>query len=267
LGANVGSNPVLISSLKKIGGISLILALGGMAGSGIFALIFEKKVFKNQYNKTSKKKEFFKQNKYSPLKGSFAVITAFVLGLILGFFYKNAITAIDKDTVIKYILFVLLFFVGLSIGSDKKTLSFIKQAGKRSMIFPLFTVAGTLTGSAIAALFLKEITISESMAIGSGFGYYSLSSIILAELKNDNLATIALITNIFREVFTIAFAPFIVKLFGKFALISSGGATSMDTTLPAVIKFSGKNYAVISVFHGIVLTVLVPIAVSFFASL
>jgi uncharacterized membrane protein YbjE (DUF340 family) len=51
--------------------------------------------------------------------------------------------------------------------------------------------------------------------------------------------------------------------FGKLAGISSGGATSMDTTLPVITRFSGKEWSIISVFSGIVLTLLVPFLVTF----
>jgi len=53
-----------------------------------------------------------------------------------------------------------------------------------------------------------------------------------------------------------------VKFFGKLSPIASGGATSMDTTLPVIAKFSGREYAVISVFSGVVLTILVPFIIT-----
>ncbi len=77
------------------------------------------------------------------------------------------------------------------------------------------------------------------------------------------LTVIALISNISREIFTLLATPFLVKYFGTLAPIASGGATSMDTTLPIITKFLGKEYAIISVFSGVVLTILVPFLVTF----
>ena len=54
-----------------------------------------------------------------------------------------------------------------------------------------------------------------------------------------------------------------VKYFGKLAPIASGGATSMDTTLPVITKFTGTEYAIIAVFSGTVLTIIVPFLVTF----
>ena len=81
------------------------------------------------------------------------------------------------------------------------------------------------------------------------------------------LGVIALLANLSREIITLIFAPLFVRLFGKLAPIASGGATAMDTTLPIVARFSGKEYAIIAFFSGIVLTVLVPILVPFILSL
>jgi uncharacterized membrane protein YbjE (DUF340 family) len=73
---------------------------------------------------------------------------------------------------------------------------------------------------------------------------------------------VALLANVMREVITLLAAPIFAVLFGKIAPIASGGATSMDTTLPIISKASGKEYAMVSLFHGIVLTVLVPFLVT-----
>ena len=106
----------------------------------------------------------------------------------------------------------------------------------------------------------------ESMAVGSGFGYYSLSSIFITEYKGAELGTIALLSNILREIMALLLAPLFVKYFGKLAPISVGGATTMDTTLPIILKFSGKEFAVISVFHGFILDLSVPVLVTIFCS-
>ncbi len=90
----------------------------------------------------------------------------------------------------------------------------------------------------------------------------------ILEMKNSLiillffLGAIALLSNIIREVTTLLLAPVIVKVFGRLSPISSGGATSMDVTLPVVIRFSGEEYAFASVAHGIILSLLVPIIIT-----
>jgi uncharacterized membrane protein YbjE (DUF340 family) len=99
--------------------------------------------------------------------------------------------------------------------------------------------------------------------VGAGFGYYSLSSIFIGQISGKTLGVVALISNILREIITLLGTPLLLKFFGQLAPIAAGGATSMDTTLPVITKFTGKEYAVISVFSGVVLTMLVPFLVTF----
>ena len=101
------------------------------------------------------------------------------------------------------------------------------------------------------------------MAVGAGFGYYSLSSVFITQLHSQSLGVVALLSNIFREVATLLATPLLVSYFGKLAGIASGGATAMDTTLPVISRYSGQSYAIIAVFSGIVLTILVPFLVTF----
>ena len=107
----------------------------------------------------------------------------------------------------------------------------------------------------------------DCMAVGAGFGYYSLSSIIITEYKNAELGTIALLSNIMREIIALLAAPFLVRFFGKLAPISVGGATTMDTTLPIITCCSGQEYVIVSIFHGCTLDFLVPFLVTLLCSI
>ncbi|HXK49802.1 MAG TPA: lysine exporter LysO family protein, partial [Clostridiales bacterium] len=134
----------------------------------------------------------------------------------------------------------------------------------RIFFVPLSVITGTLVGVAAVSFLFDSISLNECLAIGSGFGYYSLSSIYITELRGETLGVIALLSNIIREVVTLIGSPVLAKYFGKLAPIASGGATSMDTTLPIITRYSGKNYAVISIFSGTVLTIIVPFMVTLF---
>jgi uncharacterized membrane protein YbjE (DUF340 family) len=139
----------------------------------------------------------------------------------------------------------------------------LKNMNLKILLIPLSVITGTLAGSGLCSLFLKDLNLADTLAIGSGFGYYSLSSIIISRVRNETLGVIALLSNISREIFTLIAAPLLVKYFGKLAPIASGGATSMDTTLPIISRYSGKEYAILSVFSGVVLTILVPFLIAF----
>ena len=157
-----------------------------------------------------------------------------------------------------YALYLLLFLVGIGIGSNTKAWQVIKKVNVKILLVPLSVIIGTLLGVGLFSIFVSEVTLKESLAIGSGFGYYSLSSVLIAQIRGETLGVIALLSNIIREITTMLMTPVLAKYCGNLAPIASGGATSMDTTLPIIARFTGKEYAMISVFSGIVLTVMAP---------
>lgn len=208
------------------------------------------------------------------MKGSLIVVAFFVAGCLLGWYLNNHGITIDGDAS-RYVLYLLMFQVGLSIGSDKNILQILKSVRPKLLLVPLATIIGTLSFSALAAFFISKWSLFDCLAIGSGFAYYSLSSILITELKTASLGvqlatelgTIALITNIIREIMALLGAPLYVKFFGRFAPICAGGATTMDTTLPIITKYSGKDMVFIAILHGILVDLSVPFLVSFFCSL
>lgn len=197
------------------------------------------------------------------MRNSIIIVSFFVLGVLFGYFKIIPSSAIESD-ISFYVLCCLMFCVGVGLGNDSSMLKRFRRINPRFYLLPVATIVGTLSGCAIISLFLPGRSIIDSMAVGSGFGYYSLSSIFITEYKGAELGTIALVSNITREIMTLLLAPLFVKYFGKLAPISVGGATTMDTTLPVILKFSGKEFAVISVFHGFVLDLSVPILVTLF---
>lgn len=206
--------------------------------------------------------------------GSILILLSFIVGLFLA--VLNVIPEIEEiELYSKYLLYLLMLLVGLSLGLDKNLLATIKKQPKKMLLLPFATVSGTLTGAIIAAFVIKylfinistNISIPDVFSISSGYGYYSLSSIFLNESRGAEIGTIALATNILRELITIGFAPLMVKYFGKFAPICSGGATTMDVTLPVIQRISGNEYVPVSIYHGIVMDFSVPLFLTIFISI
>ncbi len=193
---------------------------------------------------------------------SLKILLFFAAGIFLG--YTGLLNFITTGTDLgKYALYLLMFLVGISIGADSKSLLTIKKQGLRLLLLPLATVLGTFAGVLLITNLLPAVSIREALAVGAGFGYYSLSSIIISELHSEALGVTALLSNVIREIITLLLAPLMVILFSKLGPIAAAGATSMDTTLPIITTASGKEFAIIALAHGIILTILVPLLVTF----
>lgn len=201
------------------------------------------------------------------MKGSLIIIGFFVLGTLCGVSHLIPIDIVMDSRISFYALCALMFSVGLSVGNDPQTLKNFRSLNPRLVFLPIMTILGTLAGSAAVSLILTHRSLTDCLAVGSGFGYYSLSSIFITEYKGAELGTIALLANISREILTLLVAPLLVRWFGNLAPISAGGATTMDTTLPIITRTAGQQFVVISIFHGFVVDFSVPFLVTLFCSI
>lgn len=163
-------------------------------------------------------------------------------------------------------LWLLMFLVGLSVGKDEKLLELLRTLRPKILLMPLATTCGTFLGAILIAFFLP-LAISDCLAIGSGFGYYSLSSVFITQYKGPELGSIALLANIMREIFTLLFAWPVYKLAGPCAAISCGGCTTMDTTLPILTRVCGNAWIFPAILHAMILDLTVPLWVTFFCAL
>lgn len=200
------------------------------------------------------------------MRGSLIIVAFFIAGLLLARWGWIPSSLSEGDVSI-WALYALMFLVGISIGNDTQALKAIRGQHWKILWVPVATWAGTLVGTALASLLLPSRSLADCLAVGSGFGYYSLSSIFITEYRGAELGTIALAANIIREIITLLGAPLLVCWFGKLAPICTGGATTMDTTLPVITRFSGKEFVVISIFHGFIVDFSVPFLVTFFCKL
>ena len=200
------------------------------------------------------------------MKSSLIILSFFALGLLLGVFRMMPQQWVDSSITF-YVLCLLMFSVGLSLGHDKDSVRKFRSLSPRLLLLPAMTVLGTFLGVTAVSVLIKGRTFSELLAVSSGFGYYSLSSVLITQYKGVELGAIALLANIIREVITLLFAPWMVRFFGPLAPVSAGGATTMDTTFPVIIRNSGKEFSILSIYHGFITDLSVPFLVTFFCSL
>ena len=200
------------------------------------------------------------------MKGSLIIVGFFLLGTLCGMFHLLP-SDLSQSNISFYALCALMFSVGISIGNDPQTLRNFRSLNPRLVLLPVATILGTLSAAALVSLILPHRSASECMAIGSGMGYYSLSSIFITQYKGPELGTLALLSNILREIMTLLCAPLLVRWFGNLAPISAGGATTMDTTLPIITRTAGQQFVVVSIFHGFVVDFSVPFLVTLFCSI
>ena len=276
LGIEVGSNVMIVRSLPTLGVEALLLSSAATLSCCVLAWILWR-VLKNNTVQENAKKETSAEKEGNPaekeglqgsslirglkvMKGSLIVVGFFIIGLLGGIEKMVPSWLLDGD--VSFVaLCGLLLFVGLGIGLNPEMKKEVRSLSPRMALLPVVTIIGSWLGALLIWTVLHR-TLSDCMAINSGFAYYSLSSIFITEYRGAELGTIALLANIIREMLTLLGAPLMARWFGPLAPISVGGATTMDTTLPILSQTVGQRYIALSIYHGFVVDFTVPFLVS-----
>jgi len=189
----------------------------------------------------------------------------YLIGLFVSmFFWKINADILSLLTI--YTLYVLLFLSGVEIGRTK-VLEMLRHYHIIIILLPLVSLLGSLLGGVLVNYWFGLSSLRACLAINAGMGYYSIATVINKTFMGDRIGIITLLTNLFREFGTMLLCYFWVRIFGPLAPIACGGVTTMDTTLPVIKKNAGAEYTLIALFNGIILTILVPIILSFIAQI
>lgn len=161
-------------------------------------------------------------------------------------------------------LYALIFAVGVAVGTEPEAIARLRDRSPRLAAIPFVVIAASLAAGGLVALAWPALGLRDGMAVAAGVGYYSLTSVLVGQQAGAALGVVALLANLLREALTLALAPVIGRL-GPGAPIGAGGATAMDTTLGVIVETSGRTWAIVAVYSGAVLTVLVPVVVPLLA--
>lgn len=185
------------------------------------------------------------------------VVLGFLLGLTGFAFLQHATEASE------YTLIFLLFLIGIQLRNNGMTLKQI-VLNRRGMMVAVIVVGSSLVGGVINA-FILGLPLNTALAMASGFGWYSLSGILLTESFGPVIGSAAFFNDLGRELIAIMLIPGLVRRSRSTAL-GLCGATSMDFTLPVLQRSGGLEMVPAAIVHGFILTLLVPIMMAFFSA-
>ncbi|WP_300686067.1 lysine exporter LysO family protein [uncultured Bilophila sp.] len=195
------------------------------------------------------------------MKESLVVLLCFSLGVLAGrldILSPDALGLAHEASNIA--VYAMLAAVGLTLGFDVRAWRILRDLRGWVVLVPLVIVIGTFLGG-LAAWSVRDMSLRDVMAVAAGFGYYSLSTMLINQLADVSLGSMALVSNMVRELVTLLFAPLMARVFGGLGPLSAAGAAS-DTCLPAIIRTSGERNTILGIFSGMVLTVAVPFFVT-----
>ncbi|WP_044471101.1 lysine exporter LysO family protein [Mannheimia massilioguelmaensis] len=196
------------------------------------------------------------------LLDSFKLCSMVIIGFIFGLITKgNFELPLHAST---YVLIVLIFFVGVQLRNNGISLREV-LFNKRGIYTGLIMISTSLIGGILASLWLN-LPISQGLAIASGLGWYSLSSVVINDAWGPVFGSIAFFNDLSREVFSLFIIPFFIFHYRSTA-VGLAGATALDCTLPIIQRSGGIEVVPLAISFGFITNIAPPILLVFFSSI
>jgi uncharacterized membrane protein YbjE (DUF340 family) len=186
------------------------------------------------------------------------VILALIAGIFCGqtLFSAKIATFISEKS--EWVLMLLMFSVGISVGTNRDIFQKLRKMDLRVWMVPIGVIVGSLLGGVVCN-FLMPLGFRETVSIGAGMGWYSLSGVMLSDFYGAQIGAVAFMSNLLRELLSFLTIPLAVKYLNPYAAIALAGATSEDTTLPILMRHASAEMVVYSVMNGVLTSAAVPI--------
>ncbi|MCH7382981.1 lysine exporter LysO family protein [Acinetobacter dispersus] len=196
------------------------------------------------------------------LKNIGKAFLALAVGIVLGMLVNASEFQMTFNS--WYLLLVFIFLIGVELAFTQFDRSWLSW---KILLVPVAAFVGSCLAALLNYFILSnDYGLNEVMALAQGYGWYSMSGILFTELHSAKLGGIALLTDLFREIFAILLMYCLGWRFPRSA-ISSAGATSMDVTLAMVKQSCGTHYVPHAMMSGLILSLLAPLLISLFLSM
>lgn len=164
-----------------------------------------------------------------------------------------------------YCLMLLVFLIGVQLKSSGVSLRQV-LLNRRGIRLSVWFILSSLSGGLLFAASADGVSWTKGLAMASGFGWYSLSGLVMTEAYGAVWGSIMLLNDLARELFALAFIPLLMKRFPD-AAVGVGGATSMDFTLPVIQGAGGLEVVPVAVSFGVVVNIAAPFLMVVFSTL
>ncbi|PIJ51294.1 hypothetical protein BL250_08555 [Erwinia sp. OLTSP20] len=247
---NLGSNLLNIARISLISALCIILC-------NLIGLLLLARRYPWQHRHHQQALPSRLQMALESLKLGLVVLAGFISGLSHWSPLRHASEASE------YALLLLLFLVGLQLRGSGMTLRQI-VLNRRGMMIACIVWITSLAGGAVASL-LTGVPLNTGLALGSGFGWYSLSGILMTESFGPMIGSAAFFNDLLRELLAITLIPALI-LRHRTSALGLCGATSMDFTLPVLQRSGGNEIVPAAIVHGFLLSLLAPVMMALFSA-
>ncbi|MFL1406996.1 lysine exporter LysO family protein [Marinobacter sp. M1N3S26] len=189
-------------------------------------------------------------------------LASVLAGLLAGWFLLPELSWVED--LATWSLMMLLFLIGLQLrnaGLSLRRLLFNRQGLGIALSL---AISSLLAGLLLAPLL--QVPVFQSLALTSGFGWYSLSGIVIGDALGPAWGGVAFLNDVLREIIALALIPLVILRRPAMA-IGYGGATAMDFTLPVIRSSGGLDCVPVAIASGFILSFISPVLMGLFLSL
>lgn len=196
-----------------------------------------------------------------------SVAVSLVGGLLFGYLFLDTGVKDILDLILMSALDVMIFIAGIEIGSNRGILKRIcnLHSALLALAIPLAVACGSICGALLLG-HIAGLSAYDSLLVGGGLGWYSFSSVVISAMYSTEIGAVAFLANMMREISGFFLIPLLVRVH-KFLALAPSGAATMDSGLPVVIKYTNLHVGMYSFINGLVLTLIVPVLISWLLSL
>ena len=245
----------------QVGEIALYVAVLSILtiGSGLLALM----IFDNMRPWQAKKPSVKSKEHRVSIRGSLAQVVCVLIGMVIGYFLPANYMPPENTMTVMLMILILLVGIGLKgSGITLKEVLLNKRGVEMSVVFTIAVLAGGL----IFALMFSDVSWAKGLALSSGFGWYSLSAIVMTDAYGAVWGSVALFNDLIREFFALIFIPVFMRKYPS-AAVGLGGATSLDFTLPIIQQSGGLKVVPLAISFGFIINIVSPVLMVLFSAL
>ena len=140
----------------------------------------------------------------------YIALCALILGIIFGQFVLDSTWHDLCSELADYVLYLLMFSVGISLGMNESIIEKIKNYNLTILLIPIGVIIGSVFGGFICS-YIFDMNLVYSLSIGASMGWYSLSGVMLESLANAQIGTIAFLSSLMREFIAFMMIPVLIK--------------------------------------------------------
>jgi len=190
---------------------------------------------------------------FSAFSGCLKAIVAFIVGVMISYYTHFSLNSLGLSS--NSVLYVMLFCVGVDLVGFR-----FGRVTRQCASVPVAAILGYILAAGVFSL-LTSFSWQQSLMLGSGLGWFSLSGPMIHQLAGAQMGAIAFMTDFLRELLSIVFLYFLGRR-QPLAAVGLSGAAAMDSALPFIKQNCDAYYIPYAIFSGLLLTLAAPFLIT-----